>query len=443
MTTYSPSACKIYYPEDKIEVSKIIPLGLQHVIAMFGATVLAPVLMGFNAQTAVFFSGVGTLIFLLVTRFKVPSYLGSSFSYIGPVLAVTGGNPAFIPHALFGIAASAVCYLGAAVYTIKNGSAWIERLMPPLVTGSVVAIIGLNLAPGAVNEAMSGSLKLENATDWLNFSIAALTFISAGVTAIYARGMLKLIPILTGVVIGYAAAWWAGIISPEALDAVRQAAWFGLPPFVHPSPSWGAVLVIAPLFVVLVAENKGHIDAISAYMKRDLSPYLGRAYLGDALATLLSAFGGGTPQTTYAENMSVMAITGVFATRMFAVAAGFAALLGLCPKFGAVAHSIPGPVIGGVSVLLCGLITLMGIKIWVDNKLEFCDPRNLIVAGSTLMISTGLGVNGITIGSVNIAGIAFGTVFAIVMNWLLSRGSHNLTRDEAQACLKPQAGPHS
>ncbi|MDD4003898.1 MAG: solute carrier family 23 protein [Elusimicrobiaceae bacterium] len=430
----------IYYPEDRIAVSRIIPLGMQHVIAMFGATVLAPVLMGFNAQTAVFFSGVGTLIFLVVTRFKVPSYLGSSFSYIGPVLAVTGGNPAFIPHALFGIAASAVCYLGAAVYTIRKGSAWIDRLMPPLVTGSVVAIIGLNLAPGAVNEAMSGSLELASRQDWLNFSVAAITFTSAGITAIYARGMLRLIPILTGVLVGCVAAWAAGLVSQQSLETVRQAAWFGLPRFIAPVPDWGAVLVIAPLFVVLVAENKGHIDAISAYMKRDLTPSLGRAYLGDALATLLSACGGGTPQTTYAENMSVMAITGVFATRMFAVAAGFAALLGLCPKFGAATHAIPMPVIGGVSVLLCGLITLMGVKIWIDNRLDLCSPRNLIVAGATLMIATGLGVKGITVGTVNIAGIAFGTVFAVVMNWALSAGSAGLTAEEAKACLESGSG---
>lgn len=427
----------IYYPEDKIETAKLIPLGLQHVIAMFGATVLAPVLMGFNAQTAVFFSGIGTLLFLVITRFKVPSYLGSSFSYIGPVLAVTGGNPANIPNALFGIAASAMCYLGAAVYTIKKGSAWIERLMPPLVTGSVVAIIGLNLAPGAVNEAMSGSLTLATARDWLNFSVAAITFVAAGVTSIYARGMLKLVPILTGVIVGYAAAWFAGLLSPEAVAAIGSAAWFGLPHFVAPRPDWGAALVIAPLFVVLVAENKGHIDAISSYMKRDLSPNLGRAYMGDAAATFLSAMGGGTPQTTYAENMSVMAITGVFATRMFAVAAGFAVLLGLCPKFGAVTHSIPLPVIGGVSVMLCGLITLMGVKIWIDNRLDLCSSRNLIVAGSTLMIATGLGVKGLTLGTLNIAGIAFGTVFAVVMNWALSPGRR--TAEEALACVNAAA----
>jgi len=195
-----------------------------------------------------------------------------------------------------------------------------------------------------------------------------------------------------------------------------------LPPFQTPVFSWNAIWVIAPIFIVLVAENKGHIAAISSYMGRDLNPYLGRAYLGDALATFISSLGGGTPQTTYAENMGVMAITRVFATCNFIVAALIALLLGLCPKFGAVIQSIPDPVLGGMAVILYGLIALMGIRIWIDSKVDFGNHRNMVVAGASLIVATGLGVKGITVAGVNIAGIAVGTLLALLLNLGFSLG---------------------
>jgi len=412
---------KIIFPEEKIPIQRLIPMGMQHVVAMFGATVLAPILMGFDPQVALFFSGIGTLIFIAVTRFKVPSYLGSSFAFIGPVLAVTGGDGALIPEALCGIAGAAILFALAGWATVRFGPAWIDRLMPPVVTGSVVAIIGLNLASSSIGNAINGDFILRDSGDYLRLLIASVTFLSAAMVAVYLRGFVKLLPILVGVIAGYVLALALGQIDAQSMESIRDASWFGLPPFQTPRFSGRALLVIAPIFIVLVAENKGHLAAISGYMGRDLNRHLGRAYLGDATATFVSAMGGGTPQTTYAENMGVMAITRVFSIWNFVTAAIIAILMGICPKFGAVILSIPEPVLGGVTVILYGLITIMGVRIWQEAKVDFSDHRNLVVAGASLTVGTGLGVKGISIGDMNVAGIAFATVLALVLNLLLSR----------------------
>jgi uracil-xanthine permease len=401
---------QILYPEDKIPFARLVPMGMQHVVAMFGATVLGPMLMGFNPQLALFFTGVGTLIFIFTTRMKVPSYLGPSFAFIGPVLAVTGGDASKVPFALCGIAGAAVLYAAAALVTMRWGSGWIDRLMPPVVTGAVVAIIGVNLAPSAIANAINAELTVSTAADFTRLAIAAATFLTAALVSIYLRGFIRLLPILMGVIVGYALSAFFGILDPHAVDLIRTAAWIGLPPFR------------APAFSVLVAENKGHIAAISGYMGRDLNPQLGRAYLGDALATFVSAMGGGTPQTTYAENMGVMAITRVFSTYNFIMAASIAILLGLCPKFGAIIQSIPNPVLGGITLILYGLIALMGVRIWIDARVDFSGHKNLVIAGASLIAATGLGLKGLTIAGVNIAGIAFGTVLALVLNFCLSFG---------------------
>jgi len=411
---------KIYYPEDKIPFARLVPMGMQHVVAMFGATVLAPIIMGFNPQAALFFSGVGTLIFVITTDFKVPSYLGSSFSFIGPVLAVTAGSAAKVPEALCGIAGAAVLYALAALVTLNWGSRWIDRLMPPIVTGSVVALIGLNLAASAVENAVNAELAIRSAADVLRVTVAAATFLTAVLVSIHLRGFIRLLPVLMGVLAGYALSAFFGLLDPQALANIHGAAWVGLPPFQSPRWSLDAILVIGPVFIVLVAENKGHLAAIGGCMSRDLSPHLGRAYLGDALATFVSAMGGGTPQTTYAENMGVMAITRVFSTYNFVMAACIAILLGLCPKFGALILSIPNPVLGGITLVLYGLIALMGVRIWIDAKVDFFDHKNLVIAGTSLIAATGLGLKGLTIGHVNIAGIAFGTLLALAINLLLS-----------------------
>jgi len=412
----------ILYPEDRIPLVRLVPLGMQHVVAMFGATVLAPILMGFNPQVALFFSGIGTLIFILITGFKVPSYLGSSFAFIGPVLAVTGGDASRIPYALCGIFGAAVLYGIAALVTIRWGSRWIDRLMPPVVTGSVVALIGLNLASSAVTNSTNAHMTIATSADAMRLAIAAATFLTAALVAIHLKGFLRLLPILIGVIAGYVLSMLCGVVDSSATAHIQSAAWLGLPPFQTPAFSAKALLAIAPIFVVLVAENKGHIAAISGYMGRDLNPYLGRAYLGDAVATMVSALGGGTPQTTYAENMGVMAITRVYSISNFVMAASIAILLGLCPKFGALIQSIPNPVLGGVTLILYGLIAVMGVRIWMQANVDFSEPRNLVVAGASLIAATGLGVTGLTVDGVNIAGIALGTLLALVLNLILSIG---------------------
>ena len=424
VTQESPtrSLDRIYYPEDRLPLVKLVPMGIQHVIAMFGGTVLAPLLMGFDPRVTLFFSGIGTLLFLFLTGLKVPSYLGSSFAFIGPILAVTGGNAAKIPYALCGIAGAAVLYALAAVATIRWGPSWIDRLMPPLVTGSVVAIIGLNLAGTVVSDAINNDLTIKTGSDWTRLMIAAVTFLTAALVSMRLRGFLQMLPILVGVIVGCAVAAVCGMLDPQNIARVATAPWIGLPPFQTPAFSWGALVTIAPVFVVLVAENKGHIAAISSYMGRDLNPYLGRAYLGDALATLVSSFGGGTPQTTYAENMGVMAMTRVYSTHNFIAAALIALLLGLCPKFGACIETIPNPVLGGITLLIYGIIALMGIRIWMDAKVDFTRHKNLAVAGASLIVATGLGTKGLTVAGMNIAGIALGTVLALVLNWILSIG---------------------
>jgi putative pyrimidine permease RutG len=420
---------RIYYPEDRLPLVKLIPMGIQHVIAMFGGTVLAPILMGFDPQVTLFFSGVGTLLFVLITGLKVPSYLGSSFAFVGPILSVTGGNPSRIGYALCGVAGAAVLYGVAAVATIRWGPSWIDRLMPPVVTGSVVAIIGLNLAGTAVSDAINNDLAINAASDWVRVMIAVVTFLTAALVSIRLRGFLQLVPILVGVIVGCAVAATCSMLDPQRIAAVKSAPWIGLPPFQAPAFSWGALATIAPVFVVLVAENKGHIAAISSYMGRDLNPYLGRAYLGDALATLVSSFGGGTPQTTYAENMGVMAMTRVFSTYNFIGAALIALLLGLCPKFGAFIQTIPNPVLGGITLLIYGIITLMGVRIWIDAKVDFTHHKNLAIAGASLIVATGLGTKGLTVEGMNIPGIALGTVLALVLNGILSIGEDETMRN--------------
>ena len=413
---------RIYYPEDKLPLLKLIPMGIQQVLAMFGGTVLAPVLMGFNPQITLFFSGIGTLLFILITGLKVPSYLGSSFAFIGPVLAITGGNASRIPYALCGIAGAAVLYSVVALATMGWGPSWIDRLMPPLVTGSVVAIIGFSLAGEAVSDAINNDLAIRTSSDWARLMIAAVTFLTGALVSIRLRGFLQMVPILLGVIVGCAVAAVCGLLDPERIAQIKSSQWIGLPPFQAPVFTWGALVTIAPVFIVLVAENKGHIAAISSYMGRDLNPYLGRAYLGDALATLVSSLGGGTPQTTYAENIGVMAMTGVFSTYNFIAAALFALLLGLCPKFAALIQAIPNPVLGGITLLLYGIIALMGIRIWMDARVDFTRHKNLAVAGASLIVATGLGTKGLAIAGMNIAGIPLGTVLALVLNWLFSFG---------------------
>jgi len=393
-------------------------LGIQHVVAMFGATVLAPILMGFDPNVSILFSGIGTLIFFLVVGGRVPSYLGSSFSFIAVVLAATayagsGPNPN-IGIALGGILAAGVVYLVIGLVVMLAGHRWIEVLMPPVVTGAVIAAIGLNLAPIAVRGISAGGF------DTL---VGLVTVVVVALIAVYGRGLLQRVPIIVGGLGGtllyLAGANGLGLAPPLDFSGVASAAWLGLPSFTAPVFSGHAIGLIAPVAVILVAENLGHVKAIAVMTGQNLDRYLGRAFVGDGLATIVSASGGGTGVTTYAENMGVMAVTRIFSSLVFVVAALVAILLGFSPKFGALILIIPGPVIGGLSIVLFGLIVATGGRIWVENRVDFSDPRNLVVVGVALIV--GAGDLTIQLGGFTLGGIGTATFGAILLYQLLGR----------------------
>lgn len=364
----------VILPEQSLPTGRTVGLGMQHVIAMFGATVLAPFLMGFDPNLAVFFSGIGTLIFILVVRGRIPSYLGSSFAFIGPVIAAKsyGG----VPAALGGIAAAAVVYfiIGLLAKT-RGGIRVIEALMPAPVTAAVVAVIGIGLAPVAWSSASQ---------DW---GLALLTLAIAIYVAVATRGFTKLIPILIAVVLGYLAAALMGKVDFAAVD---KASWIGLPNFVTPVFSIEAISLIVPVVVMLVAENIGHVKAISAYMDRDLTPEVGNAFMGDAIATFISGLGGGTGQTTYAENIGVMSITKVYSIRPLQVAAVTAICLGLVPKFGSLIQTIPIPVMGGISLLLFGMIAGASTKVISSATEDWGSLENFGVYGMSIAVCAAL-----------------------------------------------------
>ena len=405
-------------PDERLPWPQTAVMGVQHVIAMFGATVLAPILMGFDPNVAILMSGIGTLIFFLVTGGKVPSYLGSSFAFIGVVIAATGyagqGANANIGVALGGIIACGLVYtlIGALVQAIGTG--WIERFMPPVVTGSVVAVIGLNLA-GIPIKNMAAS----NFDSWMQL----VTFVSVGLVAVLTRGMVQRLLILVGLIVAsiiYAVLTnGLGLGKPMDLTALANAAWFGLPNFAAPQFSGNAMLLIAPVAIILVAENLGHVKAVTAMTGQNLDRYMGRAFIGDGIATMVSGSAGGTGVTTYAENIGVMAATKIYSTAVFLLAGVFALVLGFSPKFGALIQTIPLPVMGGVSIVVFGLIAVAGAKIWVDNKVDFSQNKNLIVAAITLILGTGDFT--LKFGQFALGGIGTATFGAILLYALLNR----------------------
>ena len=405
-------------PDERLPWLQTGAMGIQHVIAMFGATVLAPILMGFSPNIAILMSGIGTLIFYFVTGGKVPSYLGSSFAFIGVVIAASGyagkGPNANIAVALGGIVACGVVYIliGALVQAIGTG--WIERFMPPVVTGAVVAVIGLNLASVPIK-----NMAASNFDSWMQ----AVTFLCVGLVAVFARGMLQRLLILVGLILAtivYAVLTnILGMGKPVDLSGIANAAWFGLPTFTTPVFTANAMLLIAPVAIILVAENLGHLKAVTAMTGRNLDAYMGRAFIGDGIATVVSGAAGGTGVTTYAENIGVMAATRIYSTAVFVVAAVIALVLGFSPKFGALIQAIPLPVMGGVSIVVFGLIAIAGAKIWVDNKVDFSQNRNLIVAAITLIIGTGDFT--LKFGDFALGGIGTATFGAIILYALLGR----------------------
>ncbi|MGP9434959.1 pyrimidine utilization transport protein G [Ewingella sp. AOP8-B2-18] len=418
-------------PDERLPLGQTMVMGIQHTVAMFGATVLMPLLMGFDANMAVLMSGIGTLLFFLVVGGRVPSYLGSSASFVGLVIAVTGysgqgANPN-IALALGGIIACGAVYMLIGFVVMAVGTRWIEKLMPPVVTGAVVMAIGLNLAPIAIHSVSASSFD-----SWM----AVVTVLCIGAVAVFTRGLVQKLLLLLGLVAAYAiyvvVTNGLGLGKPVDFSIISQAAWFGLPTMTTPTFSTHAMLLIAPVAVILVAENLGHIKAVAGMTGKNLDPYMGRAFVGDGLATMLSGAVGSSGVTTYAENIGVMAVTKIYSTLIFVAAAAVAIVLGFSPKFGAVIHTIPGPVLGGASIVVFGLIAVSGARIWLQNKVDLNENGNLIMVAVTLVL--GAGNFSLTLGGFTLGGIGTATFGAILLNALLK--NRRLTKTGTEAALK-------
>lgn len=400
--TINPST--VVAPEERLSWPRTIGIGAQHVVAMFGATFLVPLLTHFPPSTTLLFSGIGTVLFLLITRNRLPSYLGSSFAFIAPITAATAAHT--MGSALFGIVAVGVLLAIVGLVVIATGTGWIDVLMPPIVAGAIVALIGFNLAPAA--GANFGKDPLT----------AVITLAAILLSTVLFRGMLGRMSIFVGVVIGYLAAVITGKVD---FSSVGQAAWVGLPtfhlpadPFADAAATWGLLPTFLPVVLVLVAENVGHIRGVAQMTERDeVNRLTGRALLSDGLATTIAGMFGGSGTTTYGENIGVMAATRVYSTAAYWVAGVVAVLLGLSPKVGVIISTIPAGVLGGATTALYGLIGVIGIKIWLDNRVDFARPRNQFTAAVALVI--GIANLTWTIGSLSFTGIALGTIAAIVV----------------------------
>ncbi|QYB08202.1 nitrate reductase [Rhodococcus sp. USK10] len=388
---------EVVAPGERLTWPRTVGIGMQHVIAMFGATLLVPTITGFPVTTTLLFSGIGTALFLLITRGRIPSYLGSSFAFIAPLTASQSSGPA---AQLGGVAAAGLLLLVIGVAVKLAGSRVIDAVMPPVVTGAVVALIGLNLAPTAVDSFESQPL------------IAGVTLLAILLVTVLGPGLLGRLGILVGVVVGWVFAAVTGGLAEERVTALRDAAWFGVPELRGPTFEWSVIALTLPVVIVLIAENVGHVKAVSAMTGRSLDVVAGNALVADGLATTLAGFGGGSGTTTYAENIGVMAATRVYSTAAYWVAAATAVVLAFSPKFGALVFTVPNGVIGGATLVLYGLIGVLGVRIWMDAEVDFTDPVNLTVVAAALV--AGIGDLTLTIGSVELGGIAWGSVGILV-----------------------------
>ena len=370
---------------------------MQHVIAMFGATLLVPTITGFPVTTTLLFSGVGTALFLLLTHGRVPSYLGSSFAFIAPLTASASDGPA---AQLGGVLAVGVVLIAVGFVVRAVGAKVLDVVMPPVVTGAIVALIGLNLAPAATGSFQKQPL------------IAGVTLAVILLVTVIGPGLLGRLSILVGSVTGWVFAALIGGLADARLDALHDASWIGLPEFRGPSFDLSVILLTLPVVVVLVAENVGHVKAVAAMTGKSLDDVAGNALVADGIATTLAGIGGGSGTTTYAENIGVMAATKVYSTAAYWVAAATAIILSFSPKFGALVFTIPDGVIGGATLVLYGLIGLLGVRIWQDARVDFSDPVNLTVVAAALV--AGIGNLTLTVGSVELGGIAWGSIGILV-----------------------------
>ena len=356
-------------PDERLSWPRTIGIGAQHVVAMFGATFLVPVLTGFPPATTLLFSGIGTLLFLVITGNRLPSYLGSSFSLIAPVTAAVASNGA--GSALAGLVAVGLVLILIGVTVHLIGTRWIDLILPPVVTGAIVALIGFNLAPAAKANFEKGPL------------VGVVTLVLLVGALAFFRGILGRLAIFIAVVVGYLLALALGDVDTSAITA---AGWLGLPRFQTPTFTLSVLPMFLPAVIALVAENIGHVKSVGQMTGVDTDPLTGRALAADGVATLLAGFGGGSATTTYAENIGVMAATRVYSTAAYWIAGGVAVALSLCPKVGATISAIPPGVLGGATIVLYGLVGVLGIRIWLTNHVDFSLPVNQMTAAIALII---------------------------------------------------------
>lgn len=382
-------------PDERLSWPRTIGLGLQHIAAMFGATFIVPILTGMSPTTTLFFSGIGTILFLIITKNRVPSYLGSSFAFLAPIAAAKadGGMGA----ALGGVVATGVLLAVIGLIVRAVGIHWIEWMLPPIVTGTIVMVIGLNLAGAAKNNLAAGPV------------VGIITLSAIALIAAISRGFLARISIFLGIAIGYA--WGLGMGDVKT-DVIASAKWVALPTFTSPTFNGNAIILFLPVVLVLIAENVGHVKAVAAITGKNLDNEIGNALFADGLATTLAGAGGGSGTTTYAENIGVMAATKVYSTAAYWVAGIGAVLLSLSPKFGAVLSATPTGVLGGAGVALFGMIGVLGARIWIESKVDFASPTNLIIVASSLVI--GIADISWTNGDITFNGIINATLVAVI-----------------------------
>jgi uracil-xanthine permease len=426
---------RVVQTDETLPLAQAIPLSLQHLMAMFGATVLVPYLTGLNVGVGLMTSGIGTILYLICTRNKIPSYLGSSFAFIMPLIAVGGGAAAIaagkgnLSAALGGLVAAGFVYMIVAGFVKLFGTGWINKLLPPALIGSVVIVIGLGLSSTAVKMALFPLADPTKPVSLVGLLIAAITLASAIAFSSYFKGFLKAIPILMGIVIGYVVSIPFGLVD---FSGIAKAAWIGLPQLTFPRFDLNAILIIAPVAVVVIVEHIGHLLVINEITGKDFTPMLPESLFGDGIATAISGALGGTPSTTYAENIGVMAITKVYSTQVFWFAGAFAFIIGgFIPKFNAAVMSIPTCVMGGISLLLYGLIAASGLRLLVKSGIDFGHTRNLILASVVLVVGIGMDTGGFTIplGHYSIPGMELATVLGIILNLILPRESEGLAID--------------
>lgn len=413
------NAGQVVKPHERMAWPQTIGIGLQHVMAMFGSTVLVPALTGFPPTAALFFSGVGTLLFLVITKGKVPSYLGSSFAFIAPMVAATSMHSMAVASGGIIITGLALAIVGFIVH--KAGTRWIHAVMPPVVMGTILALIGLNLA-GATTE---GMVEVPLTT----FGTTAAVII----TAVLFRGFLGRLSILLGIVVGYLLA-----LAQQQIDfqPVTEASWIGLPAFHAPEFQFDVLFLFLPVVFVLVAENIGHVRTVGLMTRSNLDPHNGRALIADGLATMLSGSGGGVGTTTYAENIGVMASSRIYSTAAYWVAGIVAMSLAFFPKFGALIATIPMGVAAGAGIILYGMIGIMGARIWVNNEVDFSNTINLMAAGSGLIIAIADPV--VEVAGMQFGGIALGTLAALGIYHLMTaiarwRNTEPIEEDDFEA----------